>query len=268
MATSTHYDRTKGNEEHILDLGAGRQLAYAHNGPAASRVVILFFSGLFSVGTAPDVPEPCRDLGAHWISPTLPGMGNSSSRAPGEVYHVALARDMTALLSHLYPTGDFDTLYVAGGSYGTVQAQMLYGAPYDIFPAGRKIAGCVLLAGFSPFKYHKDYAKTLNWQNWVSVGPPSQLPFRLLQRLVSIVMASKLKTVDGAKAFLHQMLFSKMDDDERGMLAECLRKRDKTEDGFVEELAHINVRSCRNWDGFMEVSDVLHSDWEIGRAHV
>ncbi|SPO01207.1 uncharacterized protein DNG_03954 [Cephalotrichum gorgonifer] len=256
------YSKEKGAEEHILDLGSGRQLAFAHNGPATSRIVILNFTGLMSVGSVPEVVESCREVGAHWIHPTLPGMGKSSPRAPGEEYHVALARDITALLDYLYPTGDFDTLYVGGGSYGTVQAQMIYGAPYSLFPAGRKIAGCLLLSGFSPFKYHVDHANSLTWHSWFTVGPPAHIiPFHILQRTFSTVLASKFKTIDGAKSFLNMSLFSKMDDDERKIFAQFLDKKGKTEDELISTMAKGIVRCGEQWSGFHEVSDVIYSDW-------
>lgn len=261
MAEIDWYDKEKGAEEHILSLDHGRQLAYAVNGPPQSRVVVLFFFGLMGVGNAKYVPQPCRDIGARWIAVTLPGMGNSSTRPAGEAYHISLARDVTALLSHLYPTGDFDKLYISGGSYGAVPAQMMYGASYEHFPAGRKIAGCMLLAGFSPFRYHRTYAQSLSWQNWISVGPPSQLPFRPFQRLVSVMIASKLQTLEGAKQFLHQTTFSHMDEEEKPIFAEWLEKKGRTEDEFSEDMATGAIRACRNWDGFMEVSDVIHSDW-------
>ncbi|OQV03810.1 hypothetical protein CLAIMM_08804 [Cladophialophora immunda] len=256
------YDKVKGEEEHILPLPGDRQLAYAHSGPATSRTVVIFFTGIMSVGTAPNTPAPCRDLGVHWISPTLPGMGNSSTRDKKVPYYVSLARDMVALLAHLYPTDAFDALYVAGGSYGTVQAQMLYGAPYDLFPPGRKIVGCVLLSGFAPLKYHPGYAKTLNWQNWFSFGPPTRvLPFHLLQRLFRLAVESKLHTVDGAKTFLRQTLIDKMDDEEKSTFGKWLEKNDLAEDAFLDQMARGIIRCCVNWDGFMEVSDVIHSDW-------
>ncbi|KAJ9145486.1 Branched-chain-amino-acid aminotransferase [Pleurostoma richardsiae] len=191
-------------------------------------------------------------------------MGKTSSRDKNVSYHVSLAKDMVALLSHLYPTNAFDTLYVAGGSYGTVQAQMLYGAPYDIFPPGKKIVACVLLAGFSPHKYHKGYAQTLSWQNWFSVGPPTQfLPFHLLQWLFRGVIGSKLNTLDGAKSFLQQTLLDKMDQEERQSFAQWLVTNDMTEGDFVDRMARGTIRCCQNWDGFMEVSDVIHSDWRF-----
>lgn len=262
MAESPDYSKTRGGEEHILQLADGRHLAYAHNGPSDSRIIVIFFSGVMSVGTAYDVPEPCRQLGVHWIAPTLAGNGNTSTRNSNLPYDVTLTSDMCALLAHLYPTGAYDQIYVAGGSYGTVQAQMLYGAPYDRFPPGRKIVGCVLLAGFSPFKYHKGHARCLSWANWFSVGPPSQvIPFRLLQRAFSSAIGSKMKTEDGAKAFLRQTLFDMMDQEEKKVYAEWLQRKGTTEDEFITRMARGAVKCCKNWDGFMEVSDVIHSDW-------
>ncbi|OAP57652.1 hypothetical protein AYL99_08390 [Fonsecaea erecta] len=262
MAAIDDYDRAKGEEEHILPLTGNRQLAYAHSGPVSSRTVVIFFTGIMSVGTAPNTPAPCRELGVHWIAPTLPGMGNTSTRDKSVPYHVSLARDMVALLSNLYPTDAYDTLYIAGGSYGTVPAQMLYGAPYELFPPGRKIVGCVLLNGFAPLKYHADYAKTLSWQNWFSYGWPTQvLPFHLLQRLFRFAIGSKLNTLDGAKTFLRQTIIDQMGDEEKSTFRKWLDRNRLTEDAFVEQMAQGTIMCCRNWDGFMEVADVIHSDW-------
>lgn len=269
MAASAAYDPVKGDEQNILKLPDGRQLAYAHNGPADSRTIVIFFSGLFSVGTAYSVPEPCKEINAHWIAPTLAGFGESSSRDTNVPYDVTLARDICALLSHLYPTDAYDAIYVSGGSLGTVQAQMLYGAPYERFLPGRKIVGCVLLSGFSPFKYHKDHSKALNWGNWFSVGPPSQvIPFRLLQRAFKSVIGSKLKTEDGAKEFLRQTIFGIMDDEEQKRFAQWLESKEMTEDEFIGRMARNVVASISNWDGFMEASDVIHSDWGFEPARL
>jgi pimeloyl-ACP methyl ester carboxylesterase len=261
MDTTSKSEPIDGMEEHILTVPDGRQLAYAHNGNPSSRKVVVFFPGLFGVGTARDVPEPMRSVQAHWISLTLPGMGNTSSTRPGVPYCVNLARDVSALLNYLHP-GGIDQLFVAGGSYGTVAAQMIYGAPYDIFPQGRSIAGCLIAAGFSPFKYHKDYAKSLIWPNYISVGPPSQIvPLRLVQRLLRSFLASKLSTIEGAERFLRDALFDKMDGDERAMFDKYLVKQGEITGQFIRNMAETVIRSTNNWDGFMEVSDVLHSDW-------
>ncbi|KAJ5167765.1 uncharacterized protein N7482_003359 [Penicillium canariense] len=256
------YDTEAGEKEHILTLPNNRQLAYAHNGPKTSRTVIIFFTGVLSVGTAHRVPEPCRAVGAHWISPTPPGSGKSSTRDKSVPYNVSLARDISALLTFLYPTNDFDKLYISGGSYGTVPAQMLYGAPYELFPAGRKIAGCLLLAGFSPVKYHTDYTKSLNWQNYFSFGPPTQfLPFHAVQWIFRAVVGLRLKSLKGTKAFLRQTLIDPMDDEEKATFGGWLRTNHLSEDAFLESMANGTIRCCQNWDGVMEVSDVIHSDW-------
>ncbi|RFU76064.1 hypothetical protein TARUN_6179 [Trichoderma arundinaceum] len=248
MAKSTGYDSMAGRTEHILALPENRQLAYAHNGPAASRIIGIYFPGLFA--------------GVHWVSLTLPGMGNSSTRPKSVPYYITIVRDITALLVHLYPIDAYDTLYLAGGSYGTVAAQMLYGASYELFPPGRKVAGCVLNAGFSPLRYHTGYSKGLSWANYCSFGPPTQLiPFHSLQRLFKAVIGSKLHDVPGAKKFLYQVIFGKMDNDEKHLLKEYLETNRLTEDQFVEEMAECTVRCNNNWDGFMEVSDIIHSDW-------
>ncbi|KAL7815505.1 Alpha/Beta hydrolase protein [Trichoderma gracile] len=262
MSVDASYDAVKGDEEHILQLRGGRQIAFAHNGPPASRTVIIFFVGIMGVGTAANVPEPCREIQAHWVAPTLPGMGRSSTRDCSVPYYVNLARDINELLNHLYPTGDFDALYISGGSYGTVPAQMLYGAPYDLFPPGRKIAGMLLLNGFSPLRHHAGYAKKLSWNNWVSIGPPTRIiPFRLLQRLFKAAVGSKLKSVEGATQFLKATVFDNMDDEESQIFKDWLQKHQFDEHTVIEKMAQSTVKCCQNWDGFMEVSDTIHSDW-------
>ncbi len=261
MTPENEYSKEKGDLQHLLRLSNNRQIAYACNGPEAARTAVIFFSGIMSIGLAHSVPQPCQQINARWIAPTPAGMGLSSTRDLTVPYHVSLARDMTALLDHLYPSSDFDTLYIAGGSYGTVMAQMLYGAPYAIFPAGRKIVGGMVLAGFSPYKYDKDYGKALSWNTWLSVGPLSQLPFRPLQRAFRAAIGSKISTVDGAKKFLRFTLFDVMDAEEKEKFKTHVTGQGETEDEFITRLARSTVECCKNWDGFMEVSDVIHSDW-------
>lgn len=257
----SEYSPEKGAKEHILPLPDGRQLAYALNGPLNSKTVIIFFSGLFSVGTAYDIPSPCRDINALWIAPTPIGMGNTSSRDPKELYHKTLARDTTHLLNHLYPNSDYDALYVAGGSYGTVPAQMLYGAPPSIFPAAPKLVGCMLMAAFSPIKHHAEYAKSLSWQNWISIGPPSQMPFRMVQNAFKAGVGSKMTDLAGTKKFMRDTLWDMMDEREQEEMKRHLERKGITEDEYVTRQAEGALRSVRNWDGFMEVADVMREDW-------
>jgi pimeloyl-ACP methyl ester carboxylesterase len=188
-------------------------------------------------------------------------MGGTSPRDASTPYHLNLIADTRALLEHTHPSG-VDAIYLGGGSYGTAMAQMIYGAPYDLFPQGRAIKGVLLMAGFSPFKHHTGYAKCLSWPNYVAVGPPSTLPFRMFQRVFSSTVAPKLRTVEGSRVFLSQTLFDKMDPEERAVMDRWLASRGKTYDEFITSMSENNVRSVANtWDGFMEVSEVLHSDW-------
>lgn len=259
----TAYTREKGLEEHILSLPDGRSLAYAHNGSSTSRIVVLFFPGLFSVGTATDVPLPCQKLEAHWVGLTLPGFGRSSIRSAGEKYNVALYRDVTTLLNRLHPLDDIDALFVGGGSYGSVMAQMLYGASYDLFPLGRKIKGCLILAPFPPLRHYPDYAKSMSWSTWISLGPPSQLfPFHSLQRLFKLAIGSQLQDEAGAAKFLQSAIFDKMDDAEKTRLNEwAVSKQRGGPEEFLTEMAKGVVRCCNDWTGFLEVSDIINSDW-------
>ncbi|UKZ52960.1 hypothetical protein TrVGV298_006746 [Trichoderma virens] len=52
-----------------------------------------------------------------------------------------------------------------------------------------------------------------------------------------------------------------MDDEEKQIFQEWLQKNNFTEHTIIEEMARRTVKCCSNWDGFMEVSDIIHSDW-------
>ena len=57
------------------------------------------------------------------------------------------------------------------------------------------------------------------------------------------------------------MLIDKMDGAEKLMLDQWLETNGQSKDDFVDQMARGMIRCCDNWDGFMEVSDVMHSDW-------
>ncbi|KAI3619025.1 transcriptional family alpha beta fold family protein [Moniliophthora roreri] len=249
-------------KEKILVLPDGRDLAYCENGIPSSNTIVLFLHGLFGVGRADRQMPAWRDAGVHVVVPTLPGFGNSSDRPKSIPYAVSLGRDMAALIEHLHPNEPNLRIYVGGGSYGTAGAQMLYGLPFDIFPYGKNIVGTMLLAPLSPFRHDKDYTKGMTWQNWIGVGPPSQLvPFQLLQRMTSSVIGMKFKTVEKAEAFLRGMLFDKATAEEREAFTKWKAREGVAEGQFEREIAENAVKSIRNWSGFLEGADVLHSDW-------
>ncbi|EPS34642.1 hypothetical protein PDE_09606 [Penicillium oxalicum 114-2] len=137
MSKAEFYYDVKGEGEHILALPDTRQMAYAQNRPPDTRIVALFFTGAPSVGSAVQVPTPCQKLSVHWVAPTLPNTGGSSPGKKSNSYHAfQLSEGVNALLSLLYHTWDFDHLYMADICFGTVPAQLLYGASYEMFPYG------------------------------------------------------------------------------------------------------------------------------------
>ncbi|KIM37899.1 hypothetical protein M413DRAFT_448165 [Hebeloma cylindrosporum] len=250
-------------EEKYLDLPGGRRLAYAEIGNPSSSILVVFFHGAFGVGTANYLQKYLVEKDVHFVAPTLAGWGKSSPRSKGTSFHVALASDTTALIDHLHPEKEGLKIYIAGGSFGTVPAQMLYGASFELFPAGRNVAGCMALAPFSPFKLHKDHAKSMTVPNYIAVGPPSQyIPFNLLQRLGSVALKHKMNTPEKAEAFVRQTLFDKMDEAEKAEFAKWREETGKVEGQTEREFGLNMMRSVQDsWQGFMEMADAINGDW-------
>jgi pimeloyl-ACP methyl ester carboxylesterase len=250
-------------EEKYLDLPGGRRLAYAENGNPSSLTLVIFFHGAFGVGTANFLQKYLLEKDIHFVAPTLAGWGKSSPRSKDIPFHVALASDITALIDHLHPEKSGLKIYISGGSFGTVPAQMLYGASFEVFPPGRNVAGCMVLAPFSPFKLHKDYTKSMTIPNYFAVGPPSQyIPFNLLQRLGSAALKSKVNTPEKAEAFVRQTLFDKMGEEEKAEFAKWREETGRSEGEVEREFGQNMMRSVQeSWQGFMEMADAIHADW-------
>ncbi|KAJ7108573.1 Alpha/Beta hydrolase protein [Mycena epipterygia] len=253
--------------EKYLTLSDGRTLAYEDVGDASSSLVVIFFHGVFGIGSAPRVLSPVLiEKKAHHITPTLAGWGYSSPRpsSTGSLsYAATLASDMTELINHLHPNTPDLRIYIAGGSYGTIPAQILYGAPFDYFPLGRNIVGCFLAAPFSPFRWHKEYTKSMTWTNYLSVGPPARFfPFQPLQRIAIVGLSMQMSTVDKAEVFLRKLLFDGAPPEERAAFARWREHRGLEEGVFERQMATNLVKSIsKSWAGFIEVADVIHSDW-------
>jgi pimeloyl-ACP methyl ester carboxylesterase len=258
------------SDEQLLALPDGRTLAYAHAGTFTSSTVVIFFTGTLSVGDASHPNPVLMSKGVHYIAPTLPGYGNTSPPAHGVTYAATVARDTSALLDQFYPDASNLSLYIGGGSFGTVPAQMLYGAPFSTFPAGRQLKGLLLLGAFPPFQNDEErgfiYTRSMTWSNYISVGPLSRvIPFRLLQHGVKWVIQSKLSSQEKAEAFLRQFLFDKMDDEEKEAFRAWREKRGSEEGQFERERAQILRRSVeKSWEGFLSTQEVLHGDWGWG----
>ena len=244
----------------LLALDSGRVIAYDQDGDHQSNRVLLFFAGIFAVGSITHTHPVVREQGLHHIAFTLPGWGDASPVPSSSTFAKTLISDITALFNHLYTDTSNLKIYVVGGSFGSVPAQVVYGAPFDVFPLGRNVAGMMLLAPFSPFRIHKDYAKTLSWRDWISVGPLTQyLP---IPSLLSLVMESKFKTVDSAEQILRSILFDKMDEVEKEKFAAYCQSLGTTPDEYVKEWAKGSVKSVENgMEGFKQSAVALHSDW-------
>jgi len=244
----------------LLTLDSGRVVSYAQDGDPNSNRVLLFFAGIFAVGSISHTHPVIKEQGLHHIAFTLPGWGDASPVPPSSTFAQTLLGDVTALFDHLYTDASNLKIYVVGGSFGSVPAQVIYGAPFDVFPLGRNVTGLMLLAPLSPFRIHKDYAKSLSWRDWISVGPLTQyLP---IPSLISLAMGSKFKTVDSAKQMLRSILFDEMDEVEKGKFAAHCQKLGTTPDEYIKEWAEGSVKSVENgMEGFKQCAVALHSDW-------
>ena len=249
-------------EEKYLPLPGGRVLAYAENGNPSSSTLVIFFHGACGVGTADTLEKYLLEKDVYFVAPTLAGWGKSSPRSKNIPFHVGLASDTSALIDHLHPKKEGLKIYIAGVSFGTVPAQMLYGASFDVFPSGRSVAGCMVLAPFSPFKLHKDYSKSMSILRYITSGPPSRyIPFNLL-RLVSVFFKNKIKTPEKAEVFMRQTLFDKMGEEEKAEFAKWREETGKAEGQLEREFAQMATRSVQeSWAGFLEMEDAMHGDW-------
>jgi pimeloyl-ACP methyl ester carboxylesterase len=248
--------------EKLLALPDGRTLAYSEAGNASSSTVVIYLHGAFTVGDAKRPSPIILEKGVHFVAPTLPGWGNSSPLPRGMAYATNLATVITALIDHLHPGATDLKLYIAGGSFGTAPAQMLYGASYDIFPPGRNIAALLLVGAITPFHSDKNYAKSMTWPNYFMAGPPGRILPNVMPHIVKLILASKVRTPEGAEAFIRDTVFNKMGESERHAFNEWRVSRGKSEGEVERDMGQNIVRSvAKTWDGFLCMADVLHSGW-------
>lgn len=246
-----------------LPLPSGRTLAYADNGNTSSSTVLLFLHGAFSVGDASRLSPVHVEKHVHLVTPTLPGWGETSPVPHPSQYAATLISDIQALLAHLHQNDPKLKLYLCGHSIGCIAAQILYGAPYDIFPFGRRIAGLILLAPSTPPHCHKDYAKLVSWSSYFMTGPASQyIPFNLLARLTKCLLTNKLKEEHSAELFVRTAVFNTLTDSESETFARWRDVNGIGEGQLEREWAGNAVRSvAQTWQGFLDMAAVYHSGW-------
>lgn len=154
-------------------------------------------------------------------------------------------------------------IILCGYAFGTVAAQMLYGASPNTFPLRRQVSAMVLLAPHSPPHCHQEYSTHLPWQSYLLTGPPSRfIPFNLLARLARWVLARQVKSEAMAERFLRRLLFSKMSEEEREQYRRWRETRGITEGQLEKEMAANTMRSIhQTWQGFLDIPTVYHSGW-------
>ncbi|KAK0190856.1 Alpha/Beta hydrolase protein [Armillaria mellea] len=227
-----------------LALPSGRTLAYADNGNTSSSTLILFLHGAFSVGDASRLSPILVEKNVHFIAPSLPGWGKSSPVPDPSNYPMTFASDMSALLVHLRADAVHLKIIICGYSFGTVAAQMLYGAPASAFSFRSQISSLVLLAPHSPPHCHMAYAKDMPWQSYLLTGPLCRyIPFNIPARLARCALATKLKSVSEAEAFIRRSFFDCMTDRERELYLHWREDRGLNEGQFEREMAANMMRS-------------------------
>ena len=249
--------------EHLLSLPNGGTLAYAQEGDPTSSEVVIFFHGVFGVGSINRISAVHKERGSLILNPTLPGWGESSPVPSDIPYHTYLYQAITHLITTVHPDTSQLKLYLCGGSFGTVIAQILYGAPYDEFPLGRHIVGLLLLAPFSPPHAHKEFSQCLTLPNYLMIGSPARyMPFNCIARLGKLGLQSKVDTRPHAEAFIKEFAFTKMSPGEREAYDRWMAANGIKEGDEIKELADGPYRSVRHtWEGFMGVPQVFQSGW-------
>ncbi|KAJ3827094.1 Alpha/Beta hydrolase protein [Lentinula raphanica] len=248
-----------------LLLPDGRTLAYADNGNTSSSNVVLFLHGPFSVGDASRLSLVLQSKMAHLVCPSLPGWGLSSPIEDPSQYAASIVHDIRALLYHLHPQHTNLKLHICAHSFGCVAAQILYGAPYDIFPYGRCITGLALLDPVSPPHCHKDYWKHLSWQNYFLTGPPSRLfPFNFTTILAKYALENKLQSVDKAENSIvrRNLLPMPTGADETEEIAQWKEQNAVSDAQYERAVIRNAVYSVAlTWKGFLALPQIYHSGW-------
>ncbi|KAK0468445.1 Alpha/Beta hydrolase protein [Desarmillaria tabescens] len=222
-----------------LALPSGRTLAYADNGNTSSSTLILFLHGAFSVGDASRLSPILVEKNIHFIAPSLPGWGKSSPVPDPSNYPTTFASDMSALLVHLRTDAVHLKIIICGYAFGTIAAQMLYGAPASAF------------------------SFQMSWQSYFLTGPPCRyIPFNIPARLTRYALVTKLKSVSAAEVFIRHSLFDRMTDREREAYLRWREERGLSEGQFEREMAENMVRSVgQTWEGFLHIPTIYHSGW-------
>ncbi|KAH7105557.1 hypothetical protein BKA62DRAFT_813297 [Auriculariales sp. MPI-PUGE-AT-0066] len=246
------------SNEQYLTLPDERVLAYAQCGNLQSNTVVIWFHGIMAVGEAKKLPKGLDGKDVHFISPTLPGL---------RAFHEVVPKDTLALILHLHPdalTNDDFRLFVAGGSYGTVPAQIVYGCSHDLFPlnTSQKMKGCLLASGFCPMYRFPEFTSHLTWANYIAIGSWSvAIPFRLIPRLITVGISLQVNTLEKARSFVQKFIIDKMSEEERRSIEAA---QGRTVEEVRDHMGDIVFRSTqKSWEGYIDFSHAANSDWKL-----
>ncbi|CAF3872457.1 unnamed protein product [Rotaria sp. Silwood1] len=261
LLSSSISNEVQVSNEKYISLSDGRQLAYTEQGDIDSNKIFIFFHGTFGIGDSFDETNFYKEIGYHFITPTLPGWGNSSpwpENQPISNY----PNDIHQLLSSLKKNNNENLrITVGGGSYGSVFAQICFGTSTDTMPEITNVQSLIILSGFSPFKYHKEYTTGMSWLNYFTVGMPA-IYFPSITKLMGSYIQKKTRNIEEAKGFLRKQLFDQMDDEEKASLRKWEEEKNKPSGWLIQRMSrNMCLSISKTMAGFNDIPRVLHSDW-------
>ncbi|CAF3294816.1 unnamed protein product [Rotaria sp. Silwood2] len=173
-----------------------------------------------------------------------------------------LSNDIHQLLSSLKKNNNENLrITVAGSSYGSVFAQICFCTSTDIMPEITNVQSLIILSGFSPFKYHKEYTTGMSWLNYFTVGIPA-IYFPSITKLMGSYIQKKTRNIEEAKGFLRKQLFDQMDDEEKASLRKSEEEKNKPSGWLIEMMSrNMCLSISKTMAGFNDIPRVLHSDW-------
>lgn len=262
-------DRKIYNDQR-LTLADGRKLAYAHAGNIASSDIVISFHGMLSIGeitASPQGPSVFTVNGAHMLAPTLPGWGETSPPAKSQSYHECLYHDVSSLIDYLHPGWRVANpplrLFLIGVVWGSVAAQVLYGASCEQFPLGRHIAGLLLISPISPPHVHKEFDKCLSWDNYFSFSSYAHIfPLKYHHRLIGSFVHRTVATPDRALQQVRDAQANNMSSVQREAIQQRSKLQGTSVDELQERVATKMYRSVHTtMEGFNMMPRVIRSDW-------
>eukprot|EP00834_Sanchytrium_tribonematis_P006524 NODE_489_length_6860_cov_1.209289.p3 type:complete len:303 gc:universal NODE_489_length_6860_cov_1.209289:220-1128(+) len=246
-----------------LTLSDCRLLQYTESGVLTSKKVIVLFHGLFSVGDAHAQHEFYKKLNVHCIAQNLPGWVQSSPWPKNKPVK-EFAHDVDQMLKHVLKDVTNHDIYVMGGSYGSVFAQIAAGNL-------EYVKHMMIVGGFSSFYRNKDYAKGMSWLNWISVGPPGYY-FTFIGKMIAAGIKSKIKTEEGARSIMEKAMH--LSDEDKSLSKEWTIRTGKTLEGLIDKMSKDMMLSMKYTNvGYHQVPIFINEDWgfdpeEISSKHI